>query len=87
MIELKDLTPDFLAEASRGTLIYNLVETVGENDRRIKEEKRFREFEGDCLNILSEFAPWAHRTKEGKILGSLLEAIDKIQDSREGKDL
>ncbi len=86
MLTLKDLTSHFFDGISKDDLIQALVEVVRENDSRIKEEERFREFEGACLNILSEFAPWDHWTKDGKILGALLEAIDKIQDSREGRD-
>lgn len=85
MLTLKDFTSHFFNETSKADLIDALVEVVRENDRRTKEEKRFREFEGACLDILSDFAPWAHRTTEGKILGALLKAIDKIQDSREGR--
>ena len=85
MLTLKEINSHFFDDVSRDEMIDALVELVRENDRRTKEEKRFREFEGACLDILSDFAPWAHRTTEGKILGALLKAIDKIQDSREGR--
>ena len=83
MPTLKDLTPEFLENTSKDEMFSLLLESTRENDWMLKEAVRNREFEASCLNILSEFAPWEQYTKEGKVLGALLEAIDKIQDSRE----
>ena len=84
MLELKDITVDFLENAPKDKLIIELIELVRERHLKIKEETRFRKFEGACLNILSEFAPWNSSGREGKVLSALLGAIDDIQDSREG---
>lgn len=85
-IELKDLTSEYMDDVDKTELIHQLVCTIKERDNCLTEAERLRKLEGTCLNILSEFAPWDHWTKDGKILSALLEAIDKIQDSREGRD-
>lgn len=83
MLKLEDLTSDLLNGSTRDELIRHLIDSVSLGERLCREVTRLREFEGDCLNVLSEFAPWQGQTKEGKVLNALLEAVDKVGDRRE----
>lgn len=82
-IELKHLTSEYMDDVCKTELIHQLVCTIKERDNCLAEAERLSKLEGSCLNILSEFAPWEQYTKEGKVLGALLQAIDEVQDSRE----
>lgn len=86
MLTLKDLSSEFLNGTPRDALVAHLVKMVKCHDYQLQENRRFRNFEAACLNILSEFAPWENHTKDGRVLSALLEAIDEIQDKREEED-